>query len=142
MKLKFERCTAESLVEMFRHYFDTDLPEGGTHTIHQSLCCYRCQGVTKRCRLSWLTNKALMRWGVGGWGGDCWVSANGEQIYFGDLTLNLPFSQRVLNDLWRTRLSCGSMIWLLLHPPPPTLPSASCLSLSVFQCVTTPRGAY
>jgi hypothetical protein len=28
MKLKFERCTAESLVEMFRHYFDTDLPEG------------------------------------------------------------------------------------------------------------------
>jgi hypothetical protein len=41
MKLKFERCTAESLVEMFRHYFDTDLPEGGTHTIHQSLSCYK-----------------------------------------------------------------------------------------------------
>jgi hypothetical protein len=56
MKLKFERCTAESLVEMFRHYFDTDLPEGGTHTIHQ-FSCY--QGVTKRCRLSWLTNGAL-----------------------------------------------------------------------------------
>jgi hypothetical protein len=58
MKLKFERCTAESLVEMFRHYFDTDLPEGGTHTIHQSLSCY--QSVTKRCRLSWLTNRALL----------------------------------------------------------------------------------
>lgn len=27
MKLKFERCTVESLVEMFSHYFDMDLPE-------------------------------------------------------------------------------------------------------------------
>ena len=32
MKLKFERCTAESLAQMFRHYFDMELPEAGdTH---------------------------------------------------------------------------------------------------------------
>jgi hypothetical protein len=28
----------------------------------------------------------------------------------------LVFSQRVLNDLWRTRLSRRRMIWLLAHP--------------------------
>jgi hypothetical protein len=38
--------------------------------------------------------------------------------------------QRVLNDLQRTRLSCGRMNWLLAHP----LPSASCLSFSLFLC--------
>ncbi len=40
--------------------------------------------------------------------------------------------QRVLNDFQRTRLFCGHM-----NPAPPTppLPSASCLSFSVFLCV-------
>jgi hypothetical protein len=33
---------------------------------------YKLQGVTKRCRLSWLTNSAQMRWE----GGSCGVSAN------------------------------------------------------------------
>jgi hypothetical protein len=44
--------------------------------------------------------------------------------------------QRVRNDIKRTRLSCGRMIRLhtrLLLPP---LPSASCLSFSVFPCLT------
>jgi hypothetical protein len=36
--------------------------------------------------------------------------------------------QRVLNALQRTRLSCGRMIWLLLHPLPPQY----VLSFSVF----------
>jgi hypothetical protein len=29
MRLKFERCTASCLEEMFTHYFDMDLPEEG-----------------------------------------------------------------------------------------------------------------
>jgi hypothetical protein len=37
-------------------------------------------------------------------------------------------AQRVLNDLWRTMNSCGRKIRLLAYP----LPSASCLSFSVF----------
>jgi hypothetical protein len=53
------------------------------------------QGVTKRCRLSWLTNSALVcEPKRGGGGGSCVVSANGygctvhtgAQINFGDLT--------------------------------------------------------
>ncbi len=55
---------------------------------------YLPQGVTTRCRLSWLTNSALVfepKCGGGG-GGSCWVSTNeyscahGAQINFGDLT--------------------------------------------------------
>jgi hypothetical protein len=41
--------------------------------------------------------------------------------------------QRVLNNVQRTRLSCGCMIWLLPHTPPS--PEASCLSFSDFLCV-------
>ncbi len=57
------------------------------------------QGVTNRCRLSWLTNSAPRIWAqmrVGG-GGGCGVSANeyssvhGAQISFGDLTPYLTY---------------------------------------------------
>ncbi len=53
------------------------------------------QGVTKRCRLSWLTNSALVYEPKCGGGGGCGVSANeyscahGAQIIFGDLTLHI-----------------------------------------------------
>ncbi len=60
------------------------------------------QGVTKRCRLSWLTNSALVyesKCGESGW--SCGVSANeyscaahGAQINFGDLTPYLTY------DFW------------------------------------------
>jgi hypothetical protein len=45
--------------------------------------------------------------------------------------------QRVLKDLYKTKLSRCRMIWLLPNPSPtpPPLPSASCLSFSVFLCV-------
>jgi len=45
----------------------------------------------------------------------------------------VPARRRVLNDLQRTRPSCGRMIQLFARPSP--LPSASCLSFSVFLCV-------
>jgi hypothetical protein len=62
-------------------------------------------------------------WGVieGGWGGR------------GPQGRKRP-SQRVLNDLKRTRLSGRHLIWLLPHLLP-TLLSESCLSFSVFLCV-------
>ncbi len=60
------------------------------------------QGVTKRCRLSWLTNSALVYepkcGGRRGWGWACWVSANeyscahGAQINLGDLTPYLTYA--------------------------------------------------
>jgi hypothetical protein len=59
------------------------------------------QGVTKRCRPSWLTNSALVyepEWG----GGGCEVSANdcswahGAQVNFGDLTPYLPIASMQL----------------------------------------------
>ncbi len=40
--------------------------------------------------------------------------------------------QKILNNLYRPRLSCGYMIRLLTHPLPPPLPSASCPSFSFF----------
>ncbi len=57
------------------------------------------RGVTKRCRLSWLTNSALVQiWAqIGRGGGGCAVSANkyscahGGQINFGDLTQYLTY---------------------------------------------------
>jgi hypothetical protein len=54
------------------------------------------------------------------------------QIYIRirDISVDI-FSQRILNDFLRTRLSRRSIIWLLPHPFPPLL-SASCLSFSVF----------
>jgi hypothetical protein len=52
------------------------------------------------------------------------------------LPLPLPhptFSNKVLNDLWRTRLF---LRWFDSAPrPPPLSPSESCLSFSVFLCV-------
>jgi hypothetical protein len=57
---------------------------------------YANQGVTKRCRLSWLTNSALVHEPKCG-GGGCCVSANeyicshGAQINFGDLTPYLTY---------------------------------------------------
>ncbi len=55
------------------------------------------------------------------------------------------FPQRVLDDLQRTRLYRGRMIWLLPQSPPPPPPPAwaSYLSFSIFLCVTgelTERG--
>jgi hypothetical protein len=43
------------------------------------------------------------------------------------------FAQRVLNDLWRTRLSCRIINWLLPPPSPPSSVSklSLCLSLQV-----------
>ncbi len=56
-----------------------------------------------------------------------------NQIYF--LLHVMYCTQRVLNDLKRTRFSCSRMIRLHAHPLPPPLPSASCFSVSVFLCV-------
>jgi hypothetical protein len=58
------------------------------------------QGVTKRCRLSWLTNSVLVydpKCGGGGGGEGCRVSANeyscahGDQINSGDLSPYLSY---------------------------------------------------
>jgi hypothetical protein len=38
--------------------------------------------------------------------------------------------QRILDDLWRTRLSCGRMIRLLAHPLPPSRQQVVSLSQS------------
>ncbi len=47
----------------------------------------------------------------------------------------LLLNQRVLNDVQRTRLSCGRMIRLLAHPPPHHLLLACCISFAVFLCI-------
>ncbi len=64
--------------------------------IRSFFCLYCIQGVSKRCRLSWLTNSALVyEPKCGGW--ICGVSANeyscahGAQINFGDLTPYLTY---------------------------------------------------
>ncbi len=44
------------------------------------------------------------------------------------------FIQRVLNDLWRTRLSCRRMIWLLPRPLPPSPVNKLSLFLSLPVC--------
>ena len=55
------------------------------------------QGVTKRCRLSWLTNSALVSTIAGGGAGGWRISANeyscahGAQMNFGDLTPYLTY---------------------------------------------------
>ncbi len=60
----------------------------------------RDTGVAKRCRLSWLTNSALIHVSpTAGGGGSCGVSANenscahGAQINFRDLTLYLTYGK-------------------------------------------------
>jgi hypothetical protein len=65
------------------------------------------QGVTKRCRLSWLTNSALVyepkcvRKGGGGVEGSLsqpeYSCANGAQRNFGDLTQKLTYDGKPLN---------------------------------------------
>jgi hypothetical protein len=61
------------------------------------------QGVTKRGRLSWLTNSALVyepKCGGGGGGGDCGISANEyscAQINFGDLTPYLIYASMYIH---------------------------------------------
>jgi hypothetical protein len=58
------------------------------------------QGVTKRCRLFWLTNSTLVYEPNAGEGGDCGVSANedscahGAQINFGDPTPYLTYERK------------------------------------------------
>jgi hypothetical protein len=61
------------------------------------------QGVTKRCRLSWLTNSALVEPKCGGRGGSCGVSANEYScavdnctVYLGSMCTWSP------NKLWRS----------------------------------------
>jgi hypothetical protein len=77
------------------------------------------QGVTKRCRLSWLTNSALIfepkcaRRGRG-----CRVSANeysyscahGAQINFGDLTPYLTYAITCMERYWNQKM----LYWLPL----------------------------
>ncbi len=69
------------------------------------------QRVTKRCRLSLLTNSALVyesKCGGGKGGGDCGVSANeytGAQINFGDLPLYLTYD-------WAPILFYQSWSWM------------------------------
>jgi hypothetical protein len=64
------------------------------------------QGITKRCRLTWLTNSALayeFKWGVGGWGGELRGLSQsvqlctGAQINFRDQT---PITYGVLRVGW------------------------------------------
>jgi hypothetical protein len=60
---------------------------------------YWIQGVTKRCRLSWLTNSDLVHQMLGGGGGGCGVSANeyrGGTTWTGDFKcreLKLDFAE-------------------------------------------------
>ncbi len=62
------------------------------------------QGVKKRCRLSLLTNSALVYESKCGGGGGCGVSANeyscahGAQINFGDIPPYLTFAGKVLQN--------------------------------------------
>jgi hypothetical protein len=73
------------------------------------------QGVTKRCRLSWLTNSALfMSQNVGGEGGVAWSQPmctavhHGAQINFGDLTPSLTYGVEDpggLSRIWNFFLS-------------------------------------
>jgi hypothetical protein len=68
------------------------------------------QGITKRCRLSWLTKSSLVyEPKCGLWGGDFGVSTNeyscthGAQTYFGDLTPYLTYGcvgDHILEDFY------------------------------------------
>ncbi len=88
------------------------------------------QGVTKKCRLSWLTNSALVY--EPNAGGGCTVSANeyrcahGAQINFGDLLYVTPyFTLGAIKALYNTnsilsiylfskkQMSCYTKQWLL-----------------------------
>ncbi len=61
---------------------------------------YPKQGVTKRCRLSWLTNSALVYepncgGGFRGLSQRVQLYTHGAQIYFVDLTPYLPYDPKV-----------------------------------------------
>ncbi len=65
------------------------------------------QGITERCRLSWLTNSTLVYEPIAqvlGVGGSCGVSANeyscahGAQKNFGDLTPYLTYGGNLKDD--------------------------------------------
>ncbi len=102
------------------------------------------QGVTKRCRLSWLTNSALVSEAKCGEGGSRglsqWVQLyTGAQINFGDLTTYLTYA----NDPVLSRLSffvCdGDMESLLLFYGP-SQQRPKCLSSSfIYVPITTKK---
>jgi len=53
-----------------------------------------CQGVTKRCRLSWLTNTALVYEPYGALANE-YSCAHGANINYGDLTPFLTYVYRI-----------------------------------------------
>ncbi len=68
----------------------------------------------------------------------CHMLATVGEYTHGSLTVKMVeynWNQRVLNDLQRTRFSCGSMIWLLLHPLA-LLSNQQFVSLSQSSCVS------
>jgi hypothetical protein len=74
-------------------------------SIKQSKRCVTTRGVTRRCRLCWLTNSALIYEPKGGEGVGCKVSANehscgrGAQINFGHLTPYLTYGYYSVLDV-------------------------------------------
>ncbi len=81
----------------------------------------RDQGVTKRCRLSWLTDRALVyEPKCGGIGVCCGVSTNeyscahGAQINFGDFTPCLTYDLNVeIKQMWKT--CCAIVLFHFWH---------------------------
>ncbi len=76
------------------------------------------QGVIKRCRLSWLTNSALVLYmSPNAGGGGCGASANenscahGAQRNFGDLTPYLTYAIFCLDGATSMHDGCGSSTW-------------------------------
>ncbi len=82
------------------------------------------QGVTKRCRLSWLTNRALVYTSpnAGGWGvaGSQPISTavhitwHGAKIYFGDLTPYLTYDGRLPSCMRRMCTTIKSFFFFLV----------------------------
>ncbi len=65
------------------------------------------QGVSRRCRLSWLTNSAIVyesKWGGGGWSQPMSTAVHmwhGAQINFGDLTPYLTYAVNLSKALYK-----------------------------------------